>query len=178
MKTGSLRLASEQDLEKIREWRNSPEIRDKMYTRHEITESEHFEWWKSLKEKRKIAILYEAEGIPQGFLSFGFINEEKTVATWAFYAAPTAKKGTGARMEYLALNYAFFELNLHRLECEVLSSNTTVARLHQKFGFQLEGRAREHYYDGQSYIDVIKFGMLSHEWEAKKDEMKRTIERL
>lgn len=177
-KIGDLRKITEKDLPTIRIWRNSPEIRSKMYTRHEITETEHLEWWKSLDDKKKMPLLYEAEGIPLGFLSINFINKENTVASWAFYAAPEAPNGTGAKMEYRALDFAFFELKLHRLECEVLASNITVLSLHQKFGFQKEGTARERYFDGNSYIDVMTFGILAEEWKAKREEMRKKIERL
>lgn len=175
---GNFRTITKLDLETIRAWRNSPEIRNKMYTRHEITEKEHLEWWKNLGNKEKIVYIYENYGTPLGFLSIKFINKEKTVASWAFYSAPEAPNGTGAKMEYLALDFAFLKLRLHRLECEVLASNTVVLRLHQKFGFQLEGTARDRHFDGNSYINVMTFGILAKEWIEKREEMRKKIERL
>lgn len=41
-------------------------------------------------------------------------------------------------MEYLALEYAFKDMGLHKLFCEVLAFNAPVIKLHQKFGFKIE----------------------------------------
>ena len=46
-------------------------------------------------------------------------------------------------METLALDYAFNELKINRLECEVLEFNSKVISFHKKFGFQEEGRKKQ-----------------------------------
>jgi RimJ/RimL family protein N-acetyltransferase len=57
------------------------------------------------------------------------------------------------------------------LHCEVLAFNTAVIRLHQKFGFQVEGVLRQHHFVGNEYIDTYKLGILAHEWAVKRDEI-------
>jgi RimJ/RimL family protein N-acetyltransferase len=74
-------------------------------------------------------------------------------------------------MEALALEYAFFTLKLHKLQCEVLAFNELVIKLHKKFGFIVEGTLREqHKIDGE-YGDIYRLGLLKAEWEEKRKDM-------
>ena len=68
------------------------------------------------------------------------------------------------RMSLDALNYAFNELNLQRLNADVLASNPRSLEMHKKVGFIEEGRFREQYFNGKDRIDVIRLGMLASEW--------------
>lgn len=78
-------------------------------------------------------------------------------------------------MEFLALEHVFKSLKLHKLHCEVLAFNTPVIKLHQKFGFQIEGIFRQqHYLDGE-YVDIYRLGLLEREWGLKRDEMQNKL---
>ena len=63
-----------------------------------------------------------------------------------------------------ALDYAFNQLKMHRLQGEALSTNIASVRFHEKLGFIREGVLRDHFYDGNTYADVICFGMLADDW--------------
>lgn len=78
-------------------------------------------------------------------------------------------------MEFLALEYAFTQLALHKLHCEVLAFNAPVIRLHQKFGFQVEGVFREHHRIENDFVDVYRLGLLVHEWETKRSDMEEKL---
>jgi len=84
-------------------------------------------------------------------------------------------------MEYLALNMAFFELNLHKLNCEVLDINPAVINMHKKVGFTIEGTFREDHFNGERYCDIVRFGMLAHEWidshRAKLEQRMRKFQK-
>ncbi len=67
----------------------------------------------------------------------------------------------------LALNFAFNELNLHRVCLTVFSYNETAVTLYESLGFRREGIYREHVErDGRRH-DMILFGILRREWEDK-----------
>lgn len=85
-----------------------------------------------------------------------------------FYAAPDAPRGTGRKMEYLALEYVFSCLSLHKLYCEALAFNTAVIGLHQKHGFREEGVFRQQYARDGKYEDIFRLGILSSEWQTHK----------
>ncbi|MFG6554308.1 UDP-4-amino-4,6-dideoxy-N-acetyl-beta-L-altrosamine N-acetyltransferase [Sulfitobacter sp. 1A16808] len=173
---GKLREIENSELEMIRSWRNAPEVRSKMYTQHEITSEEHQLWWSSVSVREDQAyFIYENSGVPLGVVSFTQMDKVSANCSWAFYSKPNAPKGSGSRMEYLALSRAFQEYNFHKLSCEVLDFNTAVIRLHKKFGFREEGVFREHHNIDGKYVDIVRLGLLSSEWDAARDELKAAL---
>lgn len=169
---GQLRDICDNELNLMRSWRNAPEVRANMYTQHEISDAEHFAWWARTRQREdQKYFMYEREGKPLGIVGFMLIDRINSNCSWAFYAAPDAPKGTGSRMEFLALEYIFTTMNLYKLHCEVLAFNAAVIKLHQKFGFQVEGILRQHHFVRNEYIDTYKLGILAHEWAMKRDEI-------
>ena len=145
---GVLRDIRENELEKMLEWRNAPSVRKNMYSQNEISLPEHLDWWSKVSNDPTVRyFMYEYRGSATGIVSFNNMDFRNGNSAWAFYASPSALRGTGSRMEFLALDY-FFSINepaMHKLYCEVLSYNQPVIALHTKFGFQAEGVWREHY---------------------------------
>lgn len=75
-------------------------------------------------------------------------------------------RGYGSEAMSLILEFAFRELNLHRVQLTVFSYNTPAIRLYEKLGFQREGVYREFLErDGQRF-DMILYAILKREWEA------------
>lgn len=176
---GCLRAIGSDELELMLSWRNAPPVRANMYTRHEISLDEHLQWWSRISSRADQSYyMYEFQGKPSGIVAFTGIDMANNNSSWAFYASPDAARGTGSRMEYLALECAFRNMQLHKLCCEVLSFNQAVIKLHQKFGFVTEGVLRhQHLVDG-SYVDVHRLGLLADEWSAKRDEIQARLLKL
>ena len=169
---GKLRGIEQQELELMLGWRNAPNVRANMYTRHEINMDEHLAWWARIQQRDdQRYFMYEAGGTPLGIIGFTGIDRTSENSSWAFYASPEAPKGTGSKMEFLALDFAFNDLCLHKLHCEVLAFNSPVIKLHQKFGFSIEGILREHHKINESFIDIYKLSLLAAEWAEKRADM-------
>lgn len=163
-------------LDMILEWRNTPEVRSMMYTSHEISLEEHMAWFERLKdEPTKAYFIALLNNEPVGVVGFSEINLVHGIATWVFYASLAAPRGSGSLMEYHALEFAFIDLKLHKLRCEVLGFNQIVVKLHKKFGFVEEGRLRDAFYDGSEYHDIIHLGILSQEWQKIKNVLKAKL---
>lgn len=81
-------------------------------------------------------------------------------------------------MEVLALEYAFNEIGLHKLCCEVLAFNAPVIKLHEKFGFKVEGILRDQYKRDGLFIDIYRLGLLAGEWADIRDHMVSKLTRL
>ncbi len=143
-----------------------------MYTRHEISEEEHLAWWsRNCKRTDQLYFMYEHETTPLGIVGITAIDVINRNCLWAFYASPSAPKGTGSRMEYLVLEHVFGLLKLHKIYCEVLAFNTPVLKLHQKFGFSVEGILRQHHLVEDEFVDIHRLGLLQTEWVNKRMEM-------
>lgn len=78
--------------------------------------------------------------------------------------------GYGHEAMALLLDFAFGELNLHRVQLTVFAYNTAAIRLYERLGFTREGIYREFLQrDGQRH-DMILFGLLVHEWKTVSAE--------
>lgn len=163
--TDWLRRMEDGDLEQVLAWRNHPEIRSFMYTRHQITLDEHRAWFlKASVDPSRSLFIFERDGISCGFVNF-HLTGEGGVADWGFYAAPDAPQGTGRGLGTLALKHAFVEMQLHKVCGQALGFNERSIRFHQRLGFTREGTLREQHFDGERYHDVVCFGLLAREWK-------------
>lgn len=74
-------------------------------------------------------------------------------------------RGLGREAVALLLNYAFRQMNLHRVSLHVMADNERAIRCYEACGFQREGTLRaERYADGQ-YWDVLVMGILREEYD-------------
>nr|MBA3656411.1 GNAT family N-acetyltransferase [Gemmatimonadaceae bacterium] len=85
-------------------------------------------------------------------------------ACWAFYSGVLDRPGIGSRMEAAAIDYAFGELGVEKLWCEVLSTNPKVIALHRKVGFVVEGVFRNHYLIDGAFADVVRLALFRDTW--------------
>ncbi|RPA50719.1 UDP-4-amino-4,6-dideoxy-N-acetyl-beta-L-altrosamine N-acetyltransferase [Shewanella vesiculosa] len=159
-------------LDLVLEWRNMPEVRKNMYTSHVISKKEHYEWFERIKcDATKAYFIFELDGKPSGLIGFVDINHNNHSATWAFYSGNTATRGVGSLMEVTALNYAFDNLELHKLSCEVLEFNHSVIKFHKKFGFQIEGIFKKHHFADEQYWDVYRLAIFKTDWQRCRLEL-------
>lgn len=176
----SLRKLTEDDLPLVLTWRNNLEVRRFMYNNHEISETEHRSWFVHMdNDPQSLWFIQQDENDESdGVVYFTQYQPENRSSFWGFYTAPDTPAGTDTKLGLDALDKAFNELNLHKLNAEVLSSNERSLRFHDKLGFHREGIFRDSLYDGQKYDDVIRFGILKSEWQEKRLEIKNRFAKL
>ena len=79
-------------------------------------------------------------------------------------------RGYGRDAIFEVLNWAFSQagdgLELHRVSLDVLSINPRAQMLYESLGFQVEGRLRHVYLDGDVYSDAIPMAILEDEFRA------------
>ena len=76
-------------------------------------------------------------------------------------------KGYGTDAVNVMLRYAFYELNLHRVELGVFDYNPRAIRSYEKLGFVHEGVERQKMFRDGHYRDVYRMAILRHEWQTK-----------
>lgn len=164
-----LRPMQAQDLERVLAWRNHPEVRRHMYTQRLITLEEHRGWFaRASQAPQRHLLIYEQEGEPLGFVNLNVVDTAAGRADWGFYLAPEAPRGSGQGLGKCTLTYAFTTLNLHKLCGEVLAHNTRSQHFHERLGFRREATHRDHFFYGNTYHDVIGFGLLAEEWRESQ----------
>jgi UDP-4-amino-4,6-dideoxy-N-acetyl-beta-L-altrosamine N-acetyltransferase len=154
------------DLGRVLSWRNHPDVRRYMYNQHEITMLEHEQWFeRTLADPTKHLLIFQIDQ-----QSLGFVKLEEAgnggVADWGFYVAPDAPKGSGRKLGRAALDHAFTQLKLHKVNGQALAYNERSVAFHKTLGFQQEAVMRDQHFDGERYHNVIHFGLLSREWQA------------
>ena len=166
----ALRRMRLDDITVVREWRNLPDVARYMYTDHQISEGEHARWFgDALDRPDRMYWIIELDGQPVGLANLVDISERHRRASWAFYLADPAVRGrgVGSFTETFVLEHAFVELRLHKLCCEVLGSNDAVVKMHQKFGFVVDGVLREHIWKDGRFDDVVTLSMTADEYQAR-----------
>lgn len=174
----SLRAPTPEDSDRIRAWRNLPEVARWMYSDHPIPPEEHARWFAdAMADPRRRYWIIELDGAPVGLANLADIQLEHGRSSWAYYLADPAVrgKGVGAFVEFLVIEYAFAELGLQKLWCEVLIDNEPVWRLHESFGFRREALLRHHVKKDGKPVDVVGLGLLASDWAEARP---RSVERL
>jgi [ribosomal protein S5]-alanine N-acetyltransferase len=73
-------------------------------------------------------------------------------------------KGLGRACTRFAVEYGFDQLNLRRIQLEVLATNERAIRLYRSVGFVEEGRLRQAQWQQGEYVDVLLMGLLIEEY--------------
>ncbi|MGC5022899.1 GNAT family N-acetyltransferase [Micromonospora sp. DT47] len=160
-----LRDATEDDVNLMLSWRNQETNRQVSKTHHEITAAEHAAWWSRVRvDPTRRVLMYVRDGVPCGVVTFFDLSpDEPRTGSWGFYldADGLAERGETlpAWLEVMreAVDHAFDELKLDRLEGEVLGDNTVVRQMNRRFRF-VEGTPETQVHDGRE-ITVIPISL-------------------
>lgn len=104
-----------------------------------------------------------------GFVQLDWISWSNNAGsiTIAIGAPQDRGQGYGTQALKIALEYAFRELNLHRVTAWVPEWNAGALRFFQRAGFVIEARRRQAaLHQGKRY-DSFVIGLLRPEWEAQ-----------
>ena len=172
-----LRKVTEQDLERVREWRMLPEITRYMYSDPQISPEQQRAWFGRIDAapRSRVWIIELTEtSEPVGILSLSDIDLVHRRACWAYYIASEAAKGKGLAktLELNLYRYVFEEMQLNRLWCEVLAFNDRVVSLHERFGSKVEGVLRQHILKNGEKHDVVRMAILADEWPDVRDKFR------
>lgn len=77
------------------------------------------------------------------------------------------RKGVGTQAARLMVQHGFDNLNLHRIYCGTHQDNIGMQKVALAIGMTEEGRRRQAFYKHGCYADIIEYGILKEEFEAK-----------
>ncbi|WP_367301901.1 UDP-4-amino-4,6-dideoxy-N-acetyl-beta-L-altrosamine N-acetyltransferase [Campylobacter sp. P255] len=123
--------------EKIRLYRNRPEVKKYLYQKHYIAKYEHKNFIKKLKKntaKSYYCVIYNKHIL--GSINFEIISDD--TIEFGFYANPFSKiSGLGRILEHISIYYAFKIKNYSFLQLQVFDNNIFVTNLHKIFNFNI-----------------------------------------
>ena len=77
------------------------------------------------------------------------------------------RKGYASEAIKMVLRYFFQELRYQKVTTPIYSFNDASIRLHERLGFQLEGRLRRIIYTQGQFFDELFYGMTAEEFHEK-----------
>jgi [ribosomal protein S5]-alanine N-acetyltransferase len=95
------------------------------------------------------------------------VSQCATLGYWV--GEPFARRGfTGAAVR-LALDFAFEDLSLHRIDASCLPENQASRALLETFGFTCEGLARGYLRINGTWRDHLLYGLLREDWKGRRE---------
>jgi len=171
-----LRAIEESDLEQMRDWRNTPEIRDRC-REYRMLNMLNQKTWFAQSEHDHRTLMYGIEhhenGFPEkakliGVCGLTNIHWVNRTAELSFYIGDenNQRKGYGTEAVNALLTEAFERLNLNRVWLEVYEFNHAGIALFVRCGFKLEGNMRSHVWrpTTKTYCESSIMGILAREW--------------
>lgn len=138
-----LRDANDGDVERIRQWRNHPQVRRASIFTALITPEGHRRWWAAVQgDPARRVLIYERGGVPCGVVMFNDHDPVARTAEWGFFLDVDGLDARGEllpawmELEKEAVGYGFDTLKLSELGGRTLAWNKQVLALHRRFGFR------------------------------------------
>lgn len=165
-----LRCLEQGDLPLIANWRNQQQVRRFFFHKGMISVSGQNKWFERyLQDLAQEIFIAEnkADGKPIGMIGLYHIDHRMHRAEIGstMVGDPESRgKGFATEMIVLLLEYAFVDLNLHRIYAYAIDTNTSSLRVKQKCGFTIEGTLRQDHFTNGQFHDVYIMGILREEW--------------
>lgn len=164
-----------EDQLKIRDWRNSQEVAQYFLIPY-ISIDSHKNWLKKMHNNNptSIAFFIKVDGVKIGVFYLHSIDYINKTAEPGIFIAPEyadAYIGVSNVAVYLGFEYIFNQLNMEKINAEVLDINKKVLKWDKKFGYKEEGIKRGNIVKNNIRHNVHMLGMFKYEWE----EAKKTI---
>jgi UDP-4-amino-4,6-dideoxy-N-acetyl-beta-L-altrosamine N-acetyltransferase len=174
---------SNKELKLVLQWRNHKNVRYFLASNpKKISFTEHNNFVRSLKKRKdRFYFLVKHDNQYLGVVILLDIDYYNKHCQWGYYTSPdSAHRGIGIILEYLALYLAFDVLDLHCLRCETIEHHKSARRLHDFFGFDVEGTLRDYAYrdEEQRYFNAVVMSITKDTWLMQKPILEQTIIRL
>ena len=162
-----LRPLSVTDIDSIMLWINDQEINKFIARVLPLSKEAELDWLNSLTGSKTDIVfgIYHVEDENEtligtcGLHHIDWINRNATLGIAIGIKSYWGKK-CGMRALSLLIQYAFDQLNLHRLSSSAFDENERSINLQEKCGLVVEGRRRGAFYRHGKYYDEVLFGLL------------------
>lgn len=102
-----------------------------------------------------------------GLKDCDFINKKTEIGYWL--SEEQQHKGIVTKSCRTLINYAFNELDMHRIQLQAAVGNIKSQAVARRLGFTQEGRLRAAELHERGFVDLIIFSLLRDEWEEQHE---------
>jgi len=165
-----LRAPERSDIPMFVRWFNDPELLRYLAMYLPMSQAAEEQWFEAQLNDSSghVFVIETSEGVPIGNLDLFDIDSKNGQAGCGISICekPYLNQGYGTDALRTLLNFAFREMNLHRVFLQVFDFNERAIGCYEKLGFRHEARLRDaHFLEGR-YVDELIMGLLREEWEA------------
>ncbi len=171
----SLKSVEQEDIELIRQWRNSKEVNQYFIFRGHISQAQQKKWYEAISTSgRDYYFLIIVEHKPIGLIYTKDIDWERREAETGMFIADENHRNSLISFEasYLNGRYFFRHLNLLKNKAQTLASNKRALRYNKSLGFKEVG-FKEVTIEG-ALEKIVLFELTRHDY----DKMERRRELL
>jgi len=167
-----LRKVSKNDLKKIRDWRNSPEIWNYNSQYILLNMIHQKDWYTSISVKnseRKMFIIESKNGVPIGICGLINLDYEQKKGEVAIILGEKKFHGKriGTEILRLLLEYGFKKLKLHRISAGIFEYNIISIKLFERLNFKYELSLKQKLWRKNRWWDVSIYSILENEFFSK-----------
>lgn len=160
------------DVDHVMTWVNDRDVVGNLaaFSGKPLTRDDEVKWIERVRasaEDRVCSIRAAADGRYLGQVGLHQIFRRSGLARASLIVASRADWGRGYGSAALArlLDLAFFDEGLHKVWLVVFQKNERARRTYERLGFVAEGVLREEYFHEGAWHDMVRMGMLVHEWK-------------
>lgn len=172
-----LREIQRSDIPSINKWRNDSDLIDYLgspfrYINEEVDEKWFLHYMDNRNTSVRCAIIDDDN--PQQIIgvisltSIDWINRNCSLHIM-IGDKRNQNKGAGSFAVCKMLEHAFLNMNMFRVELEVLETNQRAINLYKKAGFSEEGIHRACVFKNGEYCSMIHMSVLSPEWKGENN---------
>lgn len=160
-----LRAIEERDLELLRKLINDSEIqRETLGWSLPVSEYHQKQWfYNSRNDNSSIRwVISTQNGKALGIAMLSNIDWKNRSSNIGIKLVQSEQgKGIGSESYKLIIDYAFGELQMNRIEAEVIEYNISSIKLHEKLGFLKEGVKRKRIFQKGKYHNTVILSLLA-----------------
>jgi len=167
-----LREYTKEDLDKVLEYINDPEVKKYLMPGipFPLRKEDEEKWYQNLDGFSTKSYSFAIETLSKkeyiGGCGINNIDWKNSVASVGiFLGKPHWNKGYGTDAMSILVRFIFNEMNINKIKLSVYSFNKRAIRAYEKVGFKIEGVLREELYREGKYHDVYVMGILKNEWK-------------
>ncbi len=166
-----LRPVDEHDVDDILSWVNDKSVVGNLasFAGKPLTREDELTWVRKVRtstDERVFTVTEVHDGRYLGQVGLHQIFWRSRVARAAAIIASTGDHGKGYGSAAIAalLDVAFHQLELHKVWLMVFRTNERALRTWRRLGFVDEGVLRDEYFHEDAWHDMVRLGLLRHEW--------------
>ena len=168
-----LRHLTEDDLEKVLNWRTSEHVTKYMFSDIEYNLDKQKEWlYKNKTDPNKQTWMIVYNDFDIGVISLSDIDLINKRCFFGYYVGEISMRGKGLARHLLCniQDYVFDNLQMNKLCGDIFAFNEIALKVRKKYGSEIEGVFKQHIYKNGQFHDVLRMAILKEKWLSIREE--------